>query len=128
MAQIVNPIPLDYLFIPQGGVFEASWHVDDATTGLPPDWTGWSALMQIRAGYGGTLLATLSSNIGADGGIALEDAGNITARLESDFTSTLTPTTRSSAVWDLELTDPDGATWRVVEGKIAITPEVTTDA
>lgn len=117
-----NPIPYDHLVIPQGATFEASWYADDAETGEPAVWTGWSARMQIRTSSDGDLLATLATSGTRNGTITLGSDGNITAALPATFTDTLSP---GSGVFDLVLTDPGGAPWRSVEGSVYITTEVT---
>lgn len=117
-----SPVPYDHLVIPQGGTFVASWFADDAETGTVAEWDGWSARMQVRTSFGGDVLATLASSGTADGTIALLEDGNVTATLPSDFTESMSP---GRAVFDLEFTDPDGAVWRVVEGAVTVTPEVT---
>lgn len=119
-------IPLDYLTIPVGGHFKVSWWSVDSTTGEPPDWTDWTGKMQVRDGPSGTLLLTCSTSPGSAGSITLGDAGNITAEVPDTFTVTLVPTVM--ATFDLELTDPDDKVWRVVEGRVRISQEVTTDA
>lgn len=121
-----DEIPYDHLTVPIGSTWESSWYVDDADTGLPADWTGWSGRMQIRADYGGTLLATLKTSGTRDGDLVFGDDGNLTATLPAAFTAAL-PETRS-AVFDLELIDPAAKPYRVLEGKVRTTPEVTTDA
>lgn len=119
-----NPIPYDHLVIPQGATFEANWPADDAETGGPAEWTGWSARMQIRT-LTGEVMATLATTGTRDGDIELADEGNITATLPPAFTATMST---GRAVFDLEFTAPDASVWRVVEGAVTITPEVTTDA
>lgn len=119
-----DPIPYDHLVIPQGGTFVADWAIDDATTGEPAVWTGWSGRMQIRDNQGG-LIATLANTGTRDGDLTFGDNGNLTATLTDEFTGGIA---EGSGVFDLLLTDPDGAAWRVVSGSVHITPEVTTDA
>lgn len=119
-----DPVPYDHLVIPQGGTFEASWPTDDAATGEPTVWTGWSGRMQVRS-EAGDLIATLATTGTRDGDVVLGDDGNLTVRLPHTFTVTLSP---GKGLFDLEMTDPDGAVWRVVEGSVAITPEVTANA
>lgn len=125
MALRYSPIPYDHLVIPQGATFEANWYADDEETGLPADWTGWSARMQIRTEFEGELLATLATTGTRDGDIVLGEDGNITATLPDTYTVTMSP---GGAVFDLNCIDPDGAAWRAVEGSVMTTPEVTTNA
>lgn len=121
MSSPTYDIPLDHLIIPVAGTFERTWCFDDADGG-DPDWTGWSGRSQIRDGYGGDLLAEMSTD-GADGTVMLGESGNVTIYLPSSFTTDLSPTT--TAVGDLYLTNPDGDAFRVLEFRVKITQEVT---
>lgn len=119
-----SPIPYDHLVIPQGATFETNWYADDAETGNPADWAGWTGRMQIRTSFDGDVLATLATTGTRDGDITLTVDGNITATLPWEYTATLSA---GPAVFDLNFTDPDGAIWRAVEGSVLVTPEVTTN-
>lgn len=121
MSVRYDPIPYDHLVVPQGATFRASWTLDDADTGEPADWDGWSGRMQIRDNEGG-LLATFASQGSADGSLIFAADGNVTVTLPADFSATLTP---GYGVFDLKLTDPDGSAWRVVQGGVQITQAVT---
>lgn len=58
------------------------------------------------------------------GNIAIDDAtGALTMTIDADESSAWT---WKKAVWDLEVTSPDGQiTYRVVQGRIQVSPEVT---
>lgn len=81
--------------------------------------SGWTARMQIRASADdATVLAEFTDvagiTLGDDGSIVVEGADDVTLLL--DFTS---------AVYDLELEDVDGITYRVAEGRVTLSTHVT---
>jgi len=101
-------------------------------TGAPADFAGWSGRMQIRDDFGGTLIATL--RVGAtpantatnSGTITFPGDGNVVLYLPATFTALLSE--YGAAVYDVELINPAAEPDRVLEGRVKITQEVTTDA
>jgi hypothetical protein len=121
-----NPIPIDRIYIPIGTTFQKSWPLTDGDTGLAADPTGWAARCEVRSSYGGALVTRFHSNGSWDGAIAFDSAGNMTLTLPAGKTAQLTP--MENGVFDVELIDPLGQPWRVVQGYAHVTPEATTDA
>lgn len=91
------------------------------------DLTGWSARMKVRSpDWQGDVVPgfDLSSDASpggititaATGEVTVEVAATDTAAIESDI---------CRGVYDLELEGPDGVVVRLIEGRIAIVPEVT---
>lgn len=107
--------------IEQGSVFELNLVYKD-NAGTPINLTGYSARMQVRQKYSSTtpVLSLVSpTNItlgGALGTIAVKAAATATADLGI-----------KTGVYDLELVPPSGAgdAFRLVEGSVVVTPEVT---
>lgn len=87
----------------------------------PVDLTGATARMQIRDKPGGALLLELST---AAGGLAITGAGTIERTLSAAITAAIT---WCDAVYDLEVTYPDGTVHRYFEGSVSVSPEVTRD-
>ena len=114
------------LRIPQGATFEKSYPLTDADTGLAADPTGWSARCEVRTSYGGALVTRFHSNNTWDGKITFDGLGNMTLSLTAAFTTVLAP--MQNGRFDIELIDPTGKPWRLVEGHAHVIPEVTTDA
>lgn len=85
----------------------------------PVDLAGATARMQIRDKPGGTLLLELST-VGQ--GLAISAAGTITRELSAEQTADIGWT---KAVYDLEVTYPDGTVHRYFEGPVSVSPEVT---
>jgi len=91
----------------------------------PVNLAGYIAKMEIKDRVGGTVLMTLSSNLG-DNRILLDPSGNtITLNIAAaDTVSSLLTWTKG--VYDLEMTGPSGAVTRIFTGNIAVSKEVTT--
>lgn len=89
--------------------------------GTPYDLSGWTARMQIRDKPGGSsLYQTLTTD---DSTIVLGGAaGTIRLVLAAATTSAWTWQTGH---YDLELTNPDGAVTRLLQGKATLSPQVT---
>lgn len=126
----MHEIPVDRIEIPIGSTFEKTWPLTDADTGLAGDPTGWSARCEVRDTYGGTLVTRFHSDPakGWDGSITMTSptlGGNLTLFLTAAKTALLAP--RTKAVFDLEVIDPTGQPFRIIQGRAFITPEVTTD-
>lgn len=111
----------DRLVIPQGSYWEASWRVRDAAGAPVADLSGWSVRGQIRA--------TIDS---AD--VLYEwstSAGNVT--LTAPFIKLIVFDTDSDAwvwqdgVYDIEVTDPGARVYRIAEGDVFVSREVTRD-
>ncbi len=106
------------LEIEQGATFRQAIHW--ASGGQSVDLTGCSAVMQIRETFESELpLATLQS---ADGGITLDDAGNIALYLSAGDTAQLPA---GKYVYDLEITLANGDIKRLLSGTVTVTREVT---
>lgn len=113
-------IPGKYNMIcPQGATFSKrlTWTISDE----PVDLTGYTARMQAKVDYKRSCdpIFTLTTE---NGGIALDDEGNIDLLIDSDVTEDFVA---KEYVYDLEL-DSGSEVYRIVEGKFIVTPEVTT--
>jgi len=109
------------LIIEQGATFSFNieWTESDGVT--PVNLTGYTAEMDIRASYDdpNTIIQLDTTN----GRITLGGtAGTIQLLISAADTAALDFT---SAVYDLELTAPDGTVTRLMEGGVSFSPEVT---
>jgi hypothetical protein len=105
------------MICPQGATFSKTltWTIDDVAVDL----TGYTARMQARDKVGGSCIVV---NITTEnGGISLDDEGNINLLISSDDTKTINA---KDYVYDLEL-DSGSEVYRIIEGKFIVTPEVT---
>lgn len=116
------------LEIEQGATFTLgfNWHqagpvVDGVTTaGDPYDLTGWIARMQIRKAQASPVLLAASTE---NGKIVL---GGATGRIDIKFSDEDTDSlTTRSALYDLELENAAGDVWRLLEGSVSISPNIT---
>lgn len=116
------------LQIEQGATFTLgfNWHregdvVDgEVTPGDPYDLTGWSARMQVRKSLTSPVLLEASTT---NGKIVLGgDSGRVDIKFTDEDTDTLTV---KSGVYDLELENPLGDVFRLLEGSVTISPSVT---
>lgn len=106
------------MICPQGATFSKrlTWTIDD----VPVDLTGYTARMQARIDYKNTCDPIFDITT-ENGGITLDDEGNIDLIIDSDQTETFVA---RDYVYDLEL-NSGSQVYRVVEGKFIVTPEVT---
>lgn len=105
----------------QGTTFRRTfrWRQPDGVT--PKDLTGWTAKMQIRPKPGQPEALTLSTD--APGGITINGAaGEVTVTILPAQSSAITI---RRGVYDLELTSPGGEVFRLIEGTVTVSPEVT---
>lgn len=105
----------------QGSTFQRVITVTQAVSGdtyEPVDLTGYSARMQIRKKFGGTLLIELTDGDGLTLG---GPAGTVTI----DMTAAQTAEITRSGVYDLELVIGSTVT-KVLRGQFILTHEVTT--
>lgn len=105
----------------QGSTFQRIITVTQAVSGdtyEPVDLTGYSARMQIRKKFGGTLLIELTDG---DGLTLSGAAGTVTI----DMTAAQTAEITRSGVYDLELVIGSTVT-KVLRGQFILTHEVTT--
>lgn len=137
------------LYIEQGTTYEFgfTWHhegpvVDGVVTpGDPHDLTGWAVRMQIRKAQQAQAIVDATSTNGKiiigstgldSGGLPVErgDAaevkdptnGRIDIILSDDDTDMLT---LSSAKYDLEVESPSGRVYRLLEGSVTVSPNIT---
>ena len=109
------------LVIEQGATFSFNilWTESDGST--PVDLTNYTAEMDIRATYDDP--ATIIQLDTTNGRITLGGtAGTIQLNISATDTAALS---FDSAVYDLELTAPDGTVTRLMEGGVSFSPEVT---
>jgi hypothetical protein len=114
------------IVIERGSTYRQTFQYLDADENAI-DLTGWSARMQMRSpDWQGDVVPgfDLSSDVSpggititvATGEVMVEVSAIDTAAIDSDV---------CRGVYDLELEDPDGFVVRLIEGRIAIVPEVT---
>lgn len=108
----------DDLTIIQGSTWGISWPVVDDDD-QPLDLTGWSVRAQVRPRTdSGTVLWEWSTAANS----ASVSGAAVTLRLTAAQSSAFT---FSRAVYDIELTDGDGNVYRVAQGHVEVSPEVT---
>lgn len=90
---------------------------------VPVDLTGYTARMEIRDKYGGNLLYRF--DLGQGNLVLGGTAGTIILRVPP---STSAAWTWRAGVYDLEVIDSNGDVARLIQGKVKISPEVTTGA
>lgn len=126
MTAVVRPLKIE-----QGATFTLGfvWHqagpvVDgEVTPGDPYDLTGWVARMQIRKAQQSPALVDASST---NGKITLGGAtGRIDVKLTDEDTDLLTTKT---ALYDLELENPTGDVFRLLQGPVTVDPNITQEA
>lgn len=88
----------------------------------PVNITGWSARIEFRVAPGGQILHTLT----VGNGITINPtAGIIDIYIADEVTATFNWT---SGTWDLLLTDGSGKDWRLLQGKVSVSPSTTRPA
>jgi FtsP/CotA-like multicopper oxidase with cupredoxin domain len=110
------------LYIEQGAAFILSftWYPGDPATTTPNDLTGATAAMQIRDKQGGTIYVDATD---ANGKIVLGGvAGTIAIELDDADTNAILVKT---AVYDLEVTLASGVTYRLLQGRVTVSPNIT---
>lgn len=107
--------------IVQGADTQVTFRYLAGDPATPIDLSGYTARAQFRAGYGGGLWLTLATGAG----LTLDASGYITITIPHAITETPDWDGRSSGVWDLELTDGNGAVERFLEGTVVVSHDVT---
>lgn len=108
------------MFVPQGATFTRTFTV--TIDGVPWDFTGYGARMQVRQSFDSTVaVLSLSTLLG---GIALGDEnGTITVTIDADATESLDA---GAYVYDLEVFAPNGDVTRLLPtAAFNVTPGVT---
>lgn len=106
-----------HLTIPQGTTWGIAWPITES--GSPKDITGWTVRAQIRApGFGHAVLHEWSTTLGnatvAGSAVTLLLTPGVSAGWAWDF-----------GVYDVALTSPAGEVFRIAEGTVYVSPEVT---
>lgn len=113
------------LYIEQGATFNLSFVWNEGTSeaiGAPVDLTGCKARMQIRSKQGQPVIVDASSE-GDSPAIILGDAtGAVEVTLTDEMTDLLTI---KSGLYDLEIEFPDGTVYRLLEGSVTVSPNIT---
>ena len=111
------------LTIYQGSSFKRAWELADTESGSPINLTGYTAKMQVRGKIKDTdPIVDLSTE---NGGITIvmgEDTTTMTVYIPASVTTGILV---SKGVYDLELTDTLGDIYRLMEGSVTISKEVT---
>lgn len=102
------------LIIDQGSTFQTSINVTDEDD-QPIDLTGYSAAAQMRKHYTSSNAYSFFASISPTLGI-------VTLSMTANVTNTIAP---GRYMYDCELTDTNGATTRLLEGIVTVTPGVT---
>jgi hypothetical protein len=122
------------IVIPQGADWQLSWGYseDGVPVGWPDDWAGRS---EVRASYGGALLASLHSGTFVDGEVVLDtftddddvEQARVTLVLKGDVSADMT-WQDTTGVYDVELVPPTPrGPVRFLEGKATLSAEASTD-
>ena len=115
------------LYIEQGATFNLSFVWNEGTSeavGAPVDLTGCKARMQIRQKQGSPTIVDASTE-GTDPAIVLGGAtGAVAVTLTDEATDLLTV---KSGLYDLEIEFPDGTVYRLLEGGVTVSPNITQD-
>lgn len=107
------------MICPQGATFtkRLTWTIDE----IPVDLTGYTAKMQAKTSYSNKCNPIFNLTT-ENGGISLDDEGNIDILIDSDDTKTFVA---REYLYDIELNSGEQI-YRIIEGKFIVTPEVTT--
>lgn len=121
------------LYVEQGATFrltmiygrkDGTYDADGNANVIPYDLTGCVARMQIRQRRSSEVLIAATTT---NGGIVIVDAlaGKMMITLTDEATDSLT---MSRAKYDLEVGYPSGDVFRIMEGKVTISANITQDA
>lgn len=116
------------LYIEQGANFTLAftWYPSDPSAVPPPapnDLTGATGRMQIRTKQGGAILLNATTE---NGKIVLGGAaGTVAIELSGADTEAIAV---KSALYDLEITMASGADFRLLQGRVTVSPNITQDA
>jgi hypothetical protein len=103
---------------PQGATFSRTFTI--TSNGVPMNFTGYSAAMQVRETYdSSTAVVSLTNGTGITLG---GTAGTIDVVIASTATTAIPAGYYS---YDLEITSGAGVKDRLLEGKFVVTPEIT---
>lgn len=103
-----------YIVIDQGTTFQTSINVTDENDDVV-DLTGYSAVAQMRKHYTSSNSFAFTTSISPSIGV-------VTLSMTANATNLITA---GRYMYDCELTDPNGAVTRLVEGIVTVTPGVT---
>lgn len=114
------PAAINDIIIEQGATLQLRFVYEDATE-TPINLTGYTARMQVRRKYAST--DTLLNFTTENGGIVITP---LTGTINVVGAATLTKDLPAKpCVYDLELVSPAGIVYRLVQGSVTVTPEVT---
>lgn len=123
------------LLIAQGADFQLA--IRYSRNNQPVDLTTWTARTQIRKKHGGEVWLAVTTDTGEPASLTMNADGTIILDIPAAVTEAKTWDSRSKlvdgepqpvGVWDLELTDENGAVIRLVQGTVSISPDVTRTA
>jgi hypothetical protein len=118
-AEVVSMTSRYDLIIKQGATFDLNINYKDDNNDLI-NLSSYTARMQIRSGYNGTLYSTLTTE---NGGIILNSpVGRIELYISDTDTSAFT---FEKGIYDLELIDGDDKVTRLLQGTVTVWKEVT---
>jgi len=118
----MKPLVID-LIIYQGASFKQSWEIIQKDSGNPIDLTGYSANMQVRGKISDeSPILDLSTE---NSGITIDITNDTTTLSLYAPASLTTAIVASKGVYDLELKDPSGDIYRLMQGSVSISKEVT---
>lgn len=125
------------LYVEQGATFTMAFQwcepgVDALTPGDPHDLTGFTARMQIRKKPGDDVLLSATTENGRiqigrnlDGSLLGPASGWVRVELPDEATDLLS---LKAAKYDLEVEDPAGRVYRLLQGAVTIDPNITQPA
>ena len=99
--------------VDQGSTFEEVFNIKDSN-GVPVDFTTYTGASQMRKHY--------TSNSYASFTVGLANTGDVTLSMTSNTTANLEP---GRYLYDVEVTDQVNATFRILEGIVTVTPNIT---
>lgn len=106
------------IIAPQGSTYRLTFTI--STDGVPWNLSTYSARMQVRPNTNSTTkILDLSSD---DGDITLNSSGEVSITASAEV---MAAATTGRHVYDIELESAGGVVDRVLEGRFAVTPEVT---
>jgi hypothetical protein len=115
------------LYIEQGATFNLAFTWNEGTSdaiGAPVDLTGCKARMQVRAKQQSPVIVDASSDSESPAILLGGDTGTIEVTLTAEMTDLLSV---KSGLYDLEVEFPDGTVYRLLEGSVTVSPNITQD-
>lgn len=111
----------DDIVIPQGTTWAIRWPIEDSEN-FPVDLKGWTVRSQVRETLNSDIVLHEWSTIL---GNATVENSYIEFRVSPDESSNWNWSHKYPPVFDIELSSPEGNIYRITQGTVKISPEVT---